>query len=165
MSGRNGQLAFTLTSRIEGIKRSMNRVTYESLAAMIVRLDEVSPVGDPGLWKNQADAFRKVMAGYMPGQFRGNWQLGINAMPTGWLPGNLDPSGTSTVAKNIGLIPAMASRGYKFYLVNNTPYGIALEEGHSTQMPYHMIYRVKREFNGIVRKIAAEIKSEGGRTV
>jgi hypothetical protein len=165
MSGKNGQLIFELTNRIEGIKRSMNRVTYEAVAAMVMRMDAVSPVGDVKLWRDQKDAARKVAAGYRGGQFRGNWQLGVNQRPTGWFPGNIDPSGAQTVGKNIGVIPAMASRGYKFYLVNNTPYGIALEEGHSSQAPHAFVYRVKREFNGMVRKIAAEIKAEGGRVI
>jgi hypothetical protein len=156
-------LEFKLTERIEGITRSMNRVTYEAVASMVTRMDEVSPVGDPSIWKDQAHAMRRVRAGYIGGQFRGNWQLGVNDRPTGFLKGKIDPSGAETVATNIAKIPNMASRGYKFYLVNNTPYGRALEEGHSTQMPFHMILRVKREFNGIVRKIAEQIKSEGGR--
>lgn len=160
---RNSGLAFELTQRIEGIKRSMNRVTYEALSAMIFRLDEVSPVGNPSLWADKKDAARKVAAGYQGGQFRGNWQLGVNEFPMGWLPGNIDPTGEATVAKNIGMIPAMASRGYKFYLVNNAPYARALEDGHSTQMPFNMVLRIKREFNGIVREIAQQIKSEGGR--
>ena len=162
---KNQNLAFELSKRIEGITRSMNRVTYEAMAAMVVRLDQVSPVGDPTLWTDQNDAARKYVNGYVGGQFRGNWQLGVNQQPTGWLPGKIDPTGVETVAHNIGLIPAMASRGYKFYLVNNVPYARVLEDGnHSTQVPHLFVHRIKREFNGIVRKIVAEIKSEGGRT-
>lgn len=164
MSGKNGELVFSLTQRIEGIKRSMNRVTYEVVATMVTRLDEVSPVGDPKLWQDKKKAEAAVKNGYVGGQFRGNWQLGVNEKPAGWLPGKIDPSGASTVAENISKIPKMASRGYVYYLVNNTPYGIALEEGHSTQAPHAFVYRIKREFNGIVRNIAAQIKSEGGRT-
>lgn len=162
MSSRNSNLVFELNKRIEGITRSMNRVTYEAMVAMIVRLDEVSPVGDINLWKPKYRA-KAIREGYVGGQFRGNWQLGINQRPVGWFPGKIDPTGIETVSQNIAMIPQMASRGYTFHLVNNTPYGIYLEQGHSTQMPYHMILRVKREFNGIVRKIVEQIKSEGGR--
>jgi hypothetical protein len=162
MSGRNSELSFELTKRIEGITRSMNRVTYEAVVSMVLRLDEVSPVGDVTLW-NPENAKRAIRRGYRGGQFRANWQLGVNERPMGWLPGKIDPSGAETVSVNIAKIPQMASRGYSFYVVNNTPYGRALEDGHSTQMPHNMIYRVKREFNGMVRKIVAEIKQEGGR--
>lgn len=165
MSGKNGELVFSLTKRIEGIKRSMNRVTYEVVATMVIRLDEVSPVGNPKLWLDKRKADWAVRTGYVGGQFRGNWQLGVNQRPVGWLPGKIDPSGATTVAENISKIPKMASRGYTFYLVNNAPYAMALEEGHSTQAPHAFVYRIKREFNGIVRNIAAQIKSEGGRVI
>jgi hypothetical protein len=154
----NANLGFELTKRIEGITRSMNRVTYEAVAGMVIRMDEVSPVATPMLW-------RKPNRTYVGGQFRGNWQLGVNYRPTGWLEGNIDPSGANTVAANIGRIPTAASRGHKFYLTNNTPYGVYLENG-SVKMkiyPSHFILRAKREFNGMVRKIAAEVKSQGGR--
>lgn len=161
MSGENSQLGFKLDKQIDGIKRSMNRVTYEAIAAMVIRMDEVSPVGDPSTWgPNWQEWARRT--NYQGGQFRGNWQLGVDYRPTGWLPGNIDPSGGETVGKNLGRIPAMASR-HRYYLTNNTPYGIYLEEGHSKQAPAAFIYRAKREFNGMVRKIAEQIKSEGGR--
>lgn len=158
MSGRNASLGFELTKRIEGIKRSMNRVTYEAVATMVIRMDEVSPVATPLLWQ-------KPDKTYVGGQFRGNWQLGVNYRPTGWFEGNIDPTGANTVAQNIGKIPVAASRGHKFYLTNNTPYGRYLEDG-SVKMkiyPSHFILRAKREFNGMVRKIAEQVKSEGGR--
>lgn len=160
MSIDNSALGFKLTQRIEGIKRSMNRVTYEAVAAMVIRFDEVSPVADAMLWARPDPK-------YVGGQFRGNWQLGVNQQPTGWLPGKIDPSGVETVSENIAKIPAAASRGHKYYLVNNTPYGRYLEDG-SVQMkvyPMHFVLRAKREFNQVVRNIAAEIKSEGGRVI
>lgn len=161
---KNSDLGFRLDKRIEGITRSMNRVTYEAMAMMVIRMDEVSPVGDIKLWK--ADSAKKaIREGYVGGQFRGNWQLGVNQIPQGWFPGKIDPTGDATVVENLSRIPAMASRGYKFYLVNNTPYGRYLEDGHATLhvAPHGFVLRAKREFNGIVRKIVAQIKSEGGR--
>lgn len=161
MNTSNSQLGFKLEKQIAGIKRSMNRVTYESIAAMVVRMDEVSPVGDPSLWGPKWQEWA-IRTGYQGGQFRGNWQLGVDARPTGWLPGNIDPSGDATVAKNLGMIPAMASR-HTYYLTNNTPYGIFLEQGHSKQAPAAFILRAKREFNGMVRKVVEQVKAEGGR--
>lgn len=160
---RNSGLKFELTKRIEGITRSMNRVTYDAVAAMVVRMDEVSPVGNPAIWDDQIKAVQRVKAGYVGGQFRGNWQLGINARPTGWIEGKIDPTGVSTVAENIAKIPLAASRGYTFHLVNNVPYARALENGHSKQMPRHMISRIRAEFPQLVNRIVQQIKSEGGR--
>jgi hypothetical protein len=161
--GRNSGLKFELTKRIEGITRSMNRVTYEAVASMVVRMDEVSPVGNPSIWEDQAKAVQRVKAGYIGGQFRGNWQLGINARPTGWIEGKIDPTGVSTVAENLAKIPLAASRGYTFHLVNNVPYARALENGHSSQMPRHMISRIRAEFPQMVNRIVQQVKSEGGR--
>lgn len=161
---KNSQGLFALEKRIEGIKRSMNEVTFGAMVAIIQRIDEVSPVGDVNYWKDP----KRAPKGYRGGQFRGNWQLGVNEKPTSFLPGRIDPSGVSTVANNIGKIPVMASRGYKFYLVNNLPYAIFLEQGIASprQAPPHaLMYRVKREFNGMVRKVIADIKSRGGRVV
>lgn len=162
MSIDNGAIGFQFTKRIEGITRSMNRVTFETLVMMLTRLDEVSPVGDVTLWsaKDRAKALRE---GYVGGQFRGNWQLGVNQKPVGWLKGKIDPSGEATVTENISKIPAAASRGYKYYIVNNVPYARALEDGHSTQMPAHTLTRVRGEFKQMVAKVAERIKSEGGR--
>lgn len=156
-------ISIQLAGKIEGIKRSMNRVAYNAVSAVVMRLDEVSPVGKPELWKSQGKAFRGIMMGYTPGQFRGNWQLGVNQRPVGWLPGNYDPTGARTVSKNIGLIPAAASRVQRYHIVNAAPYAIALEEGHSSQAPYGMVRRVRSEFPQMLAGIVQEIKSEGGR--
>ena len=153
------QVMFSLEKQIEGITRKMNAVTYNTMAQVIQRIDEVSPVGDINLWKEP----HKAPRGYRGGQFRGNWQLGVDTKPVGALFGKIDPSGVSTVAENLAKIPNFASR-HKYYLVNNLPYAIYLEQGHSTQAPPHqMMYRIKREFNSIVRKVVADIKANGGR--
>ena len=153
------EVMFSLNHQIEGVTRRMNEVTYNTLAAVIQRVDEVSPVGDVNLWKEP----KKAPKGYKGGQFRGNWQFGVDVKPVGPLFGRIDPSGIETVGSNIGKIPHHASR-HKYYLVNNLPYALYLEQGHSHQAPPHqMLYRVKREFNGIVRKVIADIKANGGR--
>lgn len=153
------QVMFSLNKQIATVTRKLNEVTYNSIAAVIERIDEVSPVGDVRLWKHP----NKAPKGYIGGQFRGNWQLGVDSKPTAYFIGKIDPSGVATVSENIAKIPLAASR-HQYFLINNLPYAMALEEGHSTQSPPHaMMYRVKREFNGIVRKVVADIKANGGR--
>lgn len=153
------QVMFSLTKQIDTVTRKLNEVTYNSMAVVIQRIDAVSPVGDINLWKEP----KKAPRGYRGGQFRGNWQLGVDTKPMAVFFGKIDPSGVSTVGENIAKIPLAASR-HKYFLVNNLPYAMALEQGHSSQAPPHaMMYRVKREFNGIVRKVVADIKANGGR--
>lgn len=150
---------FSLNKQIDQVTRKLNEVTYNAMAAVIQRVDEVSPVGDVNLWKEP----KKAPAGYKGGQFRGNWQLGVDVKPQGVLLGKIDPTGVTTVGENIGKIPMHASR-HKYHLVNNLPYAMALEQGHSTQSPPRaMMYRVKREFPGIIRKVIQDIKANGGR--
>ena len=163
MSAKNRATLFALEHRIAGISRSMNEITFNTMAAIIQRVDELSPVGDASYWKQP----NKAPKGYRGGQFRGNWQLGVNEIPMGDLPGRIDPTGIETVAGNIAKIPQMASRGYKFYLVNNLPYALGIEQGTVSprQSPPHaLMYRAKREFNGIVNKVIADVKAHGGRT-
>lgn len=156
MSAKNQQMLAKLSGHIDGITRSMNEVAYSAVAVTLTRLDEESPVGDGSLWK------RKPPANYQGGQFRGNWQLGVDAKPDGWFPGKIDPSGAETLAANIAAIPNHASR-HNYFISNNVPYAWRIEEGWSKQTPKAMVARVRREFPAIVRKIVEDIKARGGR--
>lgn len=163
MSAKNRQVLAQLSGRIEGITRSMNEVAYNVVVLLLIRLNEVSPVGDPALWKPyKSGKPRKAPPGYRGGQFRGNWQIGIDAKPMGWLDGNIDPTGDSTVSKNISLIPTHASR-HSYYIQNNVPYAWRIEQGWSTQAPRPMVGRVRREVPAMLRSVVNEIKAQGGR--
>lgn len=158
-----GSVTMQLSGKIEGIKRSMNRVAYESVQHIVLQLDALSPVGAPELWASQQKAFRAIMMGYKPGQFRGNWQLGVDQRPSTFLKGNIDPTGTRTVAKNIEAIPFAASRVSRYYISNLCPYARALEDGHSTQAPTGMVTIVREEFPQTLRAIVEGVKADGGR--
>jgi hypothetical protein len=116
----------------------VGRVTVE----IARRLDERSPVGDPTLWKHKAPP------GYVGGRFRGNWQLGVDAVPTGET-GRIDPSGSETISAIVGAVPQQAA-GHVFYLTNNSPYAQELEDGHSTQAPNGLVALTAMEFQSIV---------------
>jgi hypothetical protein len=89
-------------------------------------LDRRSPVGDASFWKNPPPK------GYVGGRFRGSWNLGIGVIPPS--VETIDPSGVETQGRIIAAIPDKAA-GEVYYLVNATPYGRAIEEGHSRQAP------------------------------
>lgn len=156
----NDQALLALTEKLEGVKRSINEVTYNVLAEIIIRVDERSPVGDGVLWK------KPPRPGYHGGQFRGNWQLGVNQIPVGYFPGKIDPSGVSTVGENIGKIPERAAYGNKYYLVNNVPYAGRIEYGgHSRyKAPRGVVRLVEMEMPSIVKKVVEDVKSQGRRT-
>lgn len=67
------------------------------------------------------------------GRFKANWQLGLDHAPTGTTE-SVDLDGASTIAANVGNIPAQAA-GHVYYIVNNLDYAQALEDGHSRQSP------------------------------
>ncbi|TLP74743.1 hypothetical protein FEA48_11045 [Pseudomonas nitroreducens] len=87
-------------------------------------------------------------AGYVGGHFRANWQFGIGSAPGGEVDG-IDPSGGATASRLVMEITALRA-GEDAYLVNNTPYAIPLEYGHSTQAPAGMVRLAAADFGRIV---------------
>lgn len=71
--------------------------------------------------------------GYVGGRFRGNWMFSINT-PDNSTTEEVDPSGDRSRARiQNGVIEFKA--GDTAYITNSLPYAIALEWGHSTQVP------------------------------
>jgi hypothetical protein len=85
---------------------------------------------------------------HVGGRFRGNWQFSIDTPADGVLD-QIDPSGNVTLAK-LKLQVEQLSIGETAYIVNNLPYGIALEYGHSKQAPSGMIRVTLARFQQIV---------------
>lgn len=82
------------------------------------------------------------------GRFRGNWQFSIGAASTGELD-RLDKNGFAATAELVnGAIQFKA--GETAYIVNNLPYAIRLEYGHSDQAPGGMVRITLERFQRIV---------------
>ena len=86
--------------------------------------------------------------GYVGGRFRGNWQFSIDTPAEGVLD-QIDPSGNVTLAK-LKLQVEQLTIGQTAYIVNNLPYGIPLEYGHSKLAPHGMIRVTLSRFQQIV---------------
>ena len=113
-------------------------------------LDKRSPVGDATLWASPPPK------GYIGGRFRGNWQYGNYAgagIPMGET-GRVDKEGGETQAAIAAAIPNKAA-GIRHVLINNVPYAMALERGHSTQAPQGMVGLAVVEFQQIVDEAVA----------
>lgn len=117
------------------------------VVAVAVELDKRSPVGDGTYWKT------KPPKGYVGGHFRANWQLGIGSLPTGEKLG-VDPSGQQTQAAIMAAVPDDAA-GRVFYLANNAPYALRIEDGWSRQAPSGLV--------GLTRVLFQEIVDEAVR--
>lgn len=82
------------------------------------------------------------------GRFRGNWQFSIGAPEQGQLD-RLDKNGSAATAELVnGAIQFKA--GDTAYIVNNLPYAIPLEYGHSDQAPGGMVRITLERFQQIV---------------
>ena len=75
--------------------------------------------------------------GYVGGRFRGNWQFSIDSPATEELD-RIDPSGSEAIAALLTQVQALTI-GQTAYIVNNLPYAVPLEYGHSTQAPKGMV--------------------------
>ncbi|HCN47078.1 MAG TPA: hypothetical protein DIT18_16665 [Pseudomonas sp.] len=86
--------------------------------------------------------------GYVGGRFRGNWQFSIDSPAIAELD-RIDPSGNETLADLIAQVQALTI-GQTAYIVNNLPYAVPLEYGHSTQAPGGMVRVTLANFRRIV---------------
>ena len=82
------------------------------------------------------------------GRFRGNWQFSVDT-PAGGTLTDLDPTGTETSARLAG-DSILFKAGETAYIVNNLPYAIPLEYGHSDQAPGGMVRVTLARFQQIV---------------
>lgn len=136
--------------------------TMDSVSRKIVietgrRLVMRSPVGDANLWLTKVNGayvdfltYKSAPAGYVGGRFRGNWQHGFNAKPSG----EIDVQGKGTAAVSIRAITkgATANGAGVHFISNNLPYAQAIENGHSTQAPQGVVALTVVEFDSIVRQ-------------
>jgi hypothetical protein len=84
------------------------------------------------------------------GRFRGNWQFSISA-PAGGTLDTLDKGGGDTSARIAG-DALYFKAGETAYIVNNLPYAIPLEYGHSDQAPGGMVRITLARFQAIVEE-------------
>jgi len=70
------------------------------------------------------------------GRYRGNWQVELNGAAIGEIEITKedDPGGGVTLESGSAVI-SKADFGDDIWLVNNVPYAVALEDGHSGQAP------------------------------
>lgn len=94
----------------------------------------------------------RVPTGYTGGRFRGNWQVSVGGVPT--QPVDLiDPNGSETIARGAAALAGFKA-GPSIFIVNNVPYAIPLEYGHSSQAPTGVVRVTVAEFQQIVDEVA-----------
>ena len=129
-------------------QENMDYIERGIIYKMAESLIDMSPVGNPDIWKGSAPP------GYVGGRFRGNWQIGIGAPADGTL-NTTDASGGATKTKLASAIEKITAGGVT-YITNNLPYAIPLEYGHSTQAPAGMVRVTVARFQSIARQLAKQ---------
>ncbi|CAI8733606.1 Prophage PssSM-02 [Pseudomonas sp. IT-P44] len=86
--------------------------------------------------------------GYVGGRFRANWHLSIDVVENVTFD-EVDPGGQETIAALVSAVSDFTA-GQTAYLINNLPYAIPLEYGHSKQAPAGMVRITVARFQQIV---------------
>jgi len=90
---------------------------------------------------------RSVGQGYVGGRFRSNWQLSTGVPAVGEIE---DIESAGETLDRIIAAAGDLSAGEVAFIVNNLPYAIPLEYGHSTQAPAGMVRVTVADFQRIV---------------
>jgi hypothetical protein len=125
----------------------IDRVVRTSVVEIGNRVVLRSPVGDAKYWQSPPPP------GYVGGRFRGNWQHGFNAIPSGSLDVT-DKTGDATISGIKSGALSNPSAGIT-YIVNNLPYAQRIENGWSRQAPEGIVSLVELEFPEIFRRASA----------
>lgn len=72
------------------------------------------------------------------GRFKGNWDLGVGTIP-GSVYATMDPSGGVSLNRGTTALGAYPDTLPQINIVNNLPYAVPLENGHSQQAPGGMV--------------------------
>ncbi|WP_445572167.1 HK97 gp10 family phage protein [Pseudomonas sp. E102] len=84
------------------------------------------------------------------GRFRGNWHLSIDVVESVTFD-DPDPNGQEAMAALVSAVSDFTA-GQAAYIINNLPYAIPLEYGHSNQAPQGMVRVTLARFQQIVNE-------------
>lgn len=129
-SGRQGSFALQLAEFAEQAKGAVDASLREIIIELGNSLIRMSPVDT--------------------GRFRGNWHLSIDVVENVTFD-DADPSGQEAIAALVSSVSDFTA-GQAAYIINNLPYAIPLEYGHSTQAPKGMVRVTLARFQQIVNE-------------
>jgi hypothetical protein len=147
---REGQFSVDVEEWTKKAKGNADQVLRAVCIGLLNNVVVHSPVGNPDLWKGDKHGFIRPPKGYVGGRFRANWQVTIGAPPKGTRD-VIDPSGQVSIMGGQVVIDGVKC-GPPVFIVNNLPYSIELEYGHSTQAPAGMARIAAAEFQQLVRE-------------
>lgn len=144
--------ALDLREYVAKVKGDIDAITRTAISDVANRIISASPVGDAVTWKNPPPP------GYVGGRFKGAWSLTLDG-PDSAVYRTIDPSGDASKQRVEAAIPTQAS-GKLYYLTNNTPYAMRLEDGWSyMQAPLGIVGLVVFDWQQIVAEAVAKVKA------
>lgn len=136
-----GSFSISLDKFAVKTEQQMKLVCQKIAMEVWSRVIMKSPVGDPSKWNAAfVEAGTKLGwfdANYVGGRFRANWGCSIGSPYSGTVD-TVDKAGGATIAKANMTTMQWNGRG-SIFLMNNLPYAIPLERGHSKQAPSGMV--------------------------
>lgn len=136
-----------------------NRAVIQHNDALRQDPDNVGKSGrlKPGRKVNDSMDIKKP-DGYTGGRFRGNWQIGLDTLPTEET-GRIDKTGSRTMSAGMSVLEQFkVGMVQTIYIANNVPYAIPLEYGHSKQAPNGMVRLSVMEFTDAMEEALREAK-------
>lgn len=151
---REGKFAISVSNWTKKAQANADQVLRAVSIALLNNIVIRTPVGNPDLWKGDKYGFIRPPKGYVGGRLRGNWQVTVGDPPSGEID-TIDPTGQISVMRAQTVI-SEAHCGPPIYIINNLPYAIPVEYGHSKQAPEGMVRLAAIEFQNIVNQAARE---------
>lgn len=149
---REGKFAVSVSNWAKKARGNSDQVLRAVCISLLNNVVFRTPVGNPDLWKGDKYGFIRPPKGYVGGRLRANWQVTIGEPPAGTLD-MIDPTGQVPVLAAQTTL-SEAHCGPPIYIINNLPYAIPVEYGHSKQAPEGMVRLAAVEFQNIVETAA-----------
>ena len=141
MSASSKSFSIDLRAFVAKTKENMDEVTRAAINDIGNRLIKASPVGDRELWSENIVRAQHGLPltppGYVGGKFKNSWDCSVDGPPTA-LYRTPDATGAESTARIAAGIPTEAG-GHVYFIANNQPYAVPLEDGHSTQAPLGIV--------------------------
>lgn len=130
--GTLGQFSKRIKVIADNIERGGPKVARELSALVLQTVVMGTPVGNTTLWSDEAR--RRARPGYVGGRARANWTVGLGEAPAE-VKDTTDANGAGTINAGKAVIAGAVKGPVEIHIVNNVPYIVPLNDGHSKQAP------------------------------
>lgn len=143
MTRKYGSRSGSFAAQIAEYKESLDDLVNDAVLELYSGLVKGTPVGNPSLWKvNRGSAKAYVPKGYVGGSARANWRI----VET--------PDDEVIHSTSNGAVPVLPVTWTKLYIINNMPYMVPLEYGHSSQVEIGWIRKNIDNFEQLLSELS-----------